>query len=74
MRKILKEKFKDDNLAYFLASTGDSYLVEANEHDCFWGSGVKTGDVTLTTLAYPGQNWMGKLLMELRVILQSKSN
>jgi ribA/ribD-fused uncharacterized protein len=74
MRKILREKFKDDNLAYFLASTGDSYLVEANEYDCFWGSGVKTGDVTMTTLAYPGQNWMGKLLMELRVILQSKSN
>jgi ribA/ribD-fused uncharacterized protein len=61
MREVLREKFgQHPDLAAALAATGDAELVEGNEWgDRFWG---KSPDGE-------GDNWLGKLLMELRASL-----
>ncbi len=56
MRIILREKFSHPILEAQLLMTGDRELIEGNSWgDTFWGvcKGV-------------GENWLGKLLMELR--------
>jgi ribA/ribD-fused uncharacterized protein len=56
MRDLLQEKFSDDDLRELLLATGDAELIEGNTwNDYFWG--VCLGE---------GQNWLGKLLMEVR--------
>ncbi len=56
MRKLLMAKFKDPDLAEALLETGDAILIEDNHwKDRFWG--VYMGR---------GENWLGKLLMEVR--------
>lgn len=61
MRELLREKFSQEPERSILLSTGQAELVEGNWwNDTFWGQcpvGV-------------GQNWLGKLLMELRTKLQ----
>ena len=56
MRMVLKEKFKSEALAYNLASTGISPLIEESKTDAFWGIGKKGN----------GKNMLGILLMEIR--------
>jgi ribA/ribD-fused uncharacterized protein len=61
MKAILEAKFSDPDLKRRLKSTGDERLVERNLwHDNFWGSCCcsRCGD--------RGENWLGKLLMEIR--------
>ena len=59
MRQVLKAKFADLELAQQLRTTGDATLIEGNNWgDAFWG--VHNGR---------GQNWLGKLLMEIRANL-----
>ena len=70
MRRLLEAKFNSTLLRDHLISTKDEYLMEANPHDVFWGIGVPAGSETISTLSYPGLNWMGKLLMELRDFLK----
>ncbi len=56
MRGFLQQKFSDPVLKQKLLDTGDQELIEGNWwHDVWWGvcNGV-------------GQNWLGKLLMEIR--------
>ena len=56
MKNILFSKFLDPEMMDKLLSTGDAELVEGNDwEDCFWGvcNGV-------------GENWLGRLLMEVR--------
>lgn len=56
MRGILKEKFKHPDMKQKLIDTGDAELIEGNWWgDTFWG-----------TCNGKGQNWLGKLLMEIR--------
>ena len=57
MKKALNAKFtQNDDLKDLLLRTGDRELVEHSPYDSFWGDGRDgTGD-----------NWLGKLLMELR--------
>lgn len=56
MNWAVREKFKDENLAQLLLSTGDHELIEGNIwKDTFWG--VFNGK---------GQNHLGKILMEVR--------
>jgi ribA/ribD-fused uncharacterized protein len=60
MRIVLRSKFADDRLREQLLATGDAALVEGNTWgDVFWGQvdGV-------------GENWLGRLLMELRAELR----
>jgi ribA/ribD-fused uncharacterized protein len=64
MRSLLEQKFKSGSvLAGHLILTGNQELVEGNWWgDTFWG--VCNGK---------GENWLGKLLMERRKILQQGS-
>lgn len=56
MRELLRIKFSDRVLRAELLATGDARLVEGNHwNDRFWG--VCKGK---------GENWLGRLLMELR--------
>lgn len=56
MRGILKEKFKHPEMKQKLIDTGTAELIEGNWWgDTFWG-----------TCNGKGQNWLGKLLMEIR--------
>lgn len=61
MYRLLQEKFKDPYLREYLLATGDEELVEGNTWgDTFWG--VCRGE---------GQNWLGKLLMQVREEIKS---
>lgn len=56
MKLLLEQKFKNEPMKSMLLNTGDSILIEGNNHrDKFWGQ-VK-GE---------GNNMLGKLLMEIR--------
>lgn len=56
MRDLIRQKFKDAELAALLVATGDALLVEGNWWgDTFWGVCKGVGD-----------NWLGRILMEVR--------
>ena len=62
MKSLLEQKFKNESMKSMLLNTGDSILIEGNNHgDKFWGQ-VK-GE---------GNNMLGKLLMEIRDDLKRK--
>jgi ribA/ribD-fused uncharacterized protein len=62
MRTLLKEKFSQEPERSILLSTGDEELIEGNWwNDTFWGQ------CPLGT----GQNWLGRLLMEVRAELKA---
>jgi len=65
MREILTERFKvGTTLAQQLIATGNAKLEEGNWWgDTFWG-----------TCNGKGQNWLGKILMEIRNQLNAQSN
>lgn len=61
MRSVLEAKFENHGLREQLLATGDDPLVEINTWgDVFWGQCPKGS----------GENWLGRLLMELRQELQ----
>lgn len=56
MRELLYQKFNEPELRQWLLNTGDAQLIEGNDWgDVFWG--VCRGR---------GENWLGRLLMEVR--------
>lgn len=62
MRTALRAKFmQHPQLATLLLGTGEAKIVEHTDNDAYWGDG---GDGK-------GQNWLGRLLMELRAELRS---
>lgn len=72
MRQLVYNKFKRQmsygdgtapvNILQMLLDTGDAYLEEGNLHgDRFWG-----------TVKGEGQNWLGKILMEVRAMLREE--
>jgi N-glycosidase YbiA len=64
MRAAVRKKFQSHaELAEVLLGTGDEQLVEAAPADYFWGCG-KSGS---------GQNWLGKILMEVRSELRAQN-
>lgn len=64
MRELLYQKFNDLQLRQRLINTGDAELVEGNNWgDVFWG--VCRGR---------GENWLGKLLMEIRAACTQREN
>lgn len=67
MRDILRAKFSDRELAAKLLGTGDAYLEEGNHwHDNRWGHCTCE-----KCKAKESQNWLGKILMEIRAELGS---
>lgn len=68
MVDILLAKFSTEPLKAQLLSTGDELMVEASPNDKIWGAGLVIGDVRLN---YPGQNLLGKALMEVRTWLRN---
>lgn len=65
MRKAVRAKFTQHaGLRDLLLSTGDAFIAEHGDKDDFWGDG---GDGH-------GQNWLGRILMELRDELKQHAN
>lgn len=72
MVDILLAKFSTEPLKAQLLSTGDELMVEASPNDKVWGAGLVIGDARLNyPNYYPGQNLLGKALMEARVWLRN---
>lgn len=60
MREAVRQKFtRHAQLTTLLVDTGDEELIEAAPGDYFWGCG-RSGS---------GQNWLGRILMEVRAEL-----
>jgi ribA/ribD-fused uncharacterized protein len=63
MRKVIEEKFShNDDLSALLLATGEKKLVERSAIDSFWGDGPDGN----------GENWLGKVIMEVRDKLQKE--
>lgn len=72
MVDILLAKFSTEPLKAQLLSTGDELMVEASPNDKIWGAGLVIGDARLNyPNYYPGQNLLGKALMEARTRLRN---
>lgn len=66
MLRLLQKKFRNPILKAALLQTGDAYLVEGNYwHDNFWGNCSCSRCQRIQ-----GENWLGKLLMQVRDELQ----
>ena len=69
MRGLLQQKFAQEPFRSKLLATGGEELVEGNRwHDRFWGRCVcpKCGGT--------GQNWLGRLIMEVRAELRTEAH
>jgi ribA/ribD-fused uncharacterized protein len=69
MEDLVWKKFNSrPDLLELLLATGDAELVEENSwHDNFWGNCLCS-----RCAATPGQNWLGRILMEVREKLRDK--
>lgn len=73
MRELLAEKFSDPELRQKLLDTGDNELVEGNYwHDTFWGVCTGTKKCRYGPHEPTGDNWLGRLLMELRTNMKEE--
>jgi hypothetical protein len=68
----LKFKISDKTeiLCKELLATGESEIVEASKSDTVWGVGMSVKDARNHTGDWPGQNLLGKALMEVRAQLK----
>ena len=64
MRDLLRQRFADPQLAELLRATGERQLIEGNT----WN------DRFLGVCGGAGKNWLGRLLMEVRAELHSRTN
>lgn len=64
----VREKFaQNPDLLAALLETGDAILAEASPKDTIWGIGLGAKAAAVTHMAdWPGENLMGKILMDLR--------
>lgn len=66
MRDALASKFEQSRkLTRILRATGTKTLIECNEHDTYWSSGISV-DAMNRGEPWTGRNKLGTLLMELR--------
>jgi ribA/ribD-fused uncharacterized protein len=62
MRQLLEKKFSTPSAKAALLETGDQELIEGNTwHDQFWGNCICPRHLDI-----PGQNNLGKMLMQIR--------
>ena len=73
LRKGLMQKFgQNPKLQKELCATGDSEIVEANQHDCVYGVGLALRDNKIwDPEEWKGKNLMGKALMDVRKLLKT---
>lgn len=65
---------QNDDLAEMLLATGTKTLVEAAHYDKVWGIGLRATDPLATKPdQWPGQNILGKCLMQVREELQREA-
>ena len=75
MRRALRAKFthpKNTELLEKLLATKDRVIAEANPRDAYWGIGTSADTKPAQTGKWKGQNWVGKMLMELRTELRGE--
>ena len=77
MRDANYYKFtQNPDLKSELLQTGDAILVEASPYDEVWGTGVSTQSIKgiyQDATEWPGQNLLGKVLMEVRDKIRSEA-
>jgi ribA/ribD-fused uncharacterized protein len=75
MRKGVRAKFvQHPDLRTKLMETGDKPIGEANARDSYWGIGTgPTQAKAKTPSKWPGQNKLGKILMELRTTFKEEA-
>ena len=67
MKTGLTMKFNQNKaLKDFLVDTGSKILCEASPHDKYWGIGMASNNPNILKKEKWGENWLGKLLMEVR--------
>ncbi|TGO09066.1 hypothetical protein BTUL_0181g00270 [Botrytis tulipae] len=73
MMTVLLAKFSPaSNLRNELLSTGDRLLVYSGEKDLVWASGLTTKqNKGAKVTAWPGKNWLGEILMQVRDALRN---
>lgn len=69
MLSILVLKFNQNpNLKQLLQRTGNKRLIENSPNDPYWGVGIKINGQNQTGPETNNNNWLGKLLMEVRAL------
>jgi ribA/ribD-fused uncharacterized protein len=65
MKELLIQKYTQEPYYSKLKKTGTEEIQEGNLwHDTFWGIDLRTGK---------GENWLGKLIMEIRDVIQNEN-
>ena len=66
---------QNEKLKKYLLSTGTKLLVEASPYDKIWGIGLnKKNAIKIPKEKWPGTNYLGKCLMDVRNMLISECN
>lgn len=72
MKKGLEAKFnQDESCKEYLINTGEKLLIEGSKYDKVWGAGVDFNDDKIDDDELPGQNELGRALMEVRFELKT---
>jgi len=75
MRKAIRAKFthpKNTEMLEKLLATKDRVIAEANPRDSYWGIGTSADTKPAQTGKWKGQNFLGKMLMELRTEIRGE--
>ena len=72
MAKALHHKMSQNEIPRkFLIQSGNRVLAESSPNDKYWGTGKALKSADATSMNWPGQNLLGKLLMSIRDKYQS---
>ena len=72
IKRGLEAKFsQDDSCREYLLHTGEKLLIEGSKFDKVWGAGLDFNDGRIDGDILPGQNELGRALMEVRFALKT---
>lgn len=69
MKAVLLDKFSQGKSAQYMSENRNRTYYEASPVDFIWGCGLAEDRLRKRNFVYPGQNLLGKCLMEVRDIL-----